>query len=103
MAFLTVLLIVGSVVRLVVLVLRPSAAAHFRHPRRRLMAIRLEQAGDIVVFVTAVMMVLFGYGHRPATELLFLWAVGLLGGFAAVLCAHALARNHRLASRPYRS
>lgn len=103
MAFLTVLLVAGSVVRLVVLVLRPAAAARFHHPRRRLMATRLEQAGDILVFVTAVSMVLFGYRHHPGGALVFLWTIALLAGFAAVLCAHALARNYRLtAGRPSR-
>lgn len=103
MAFLTVLLVAGSAVRLVVLVLRPSASAHFRHPRRRVMATRLEQAGDALVVFTALTMVVFGYGHHPAGIVVFVWTIALLAGFAAVLCAHALARNHRMVGRPYRS
>ena len=89
--------------RIAVLVLRPSAAKRFRQPRRRLLATRLEQSGDAVVLVTAVSMVLFGYGHDPAGAVIFLWTVTLLGGFALVLLAHGVARNHRVAGRPYRA
>jgi len=100
---LTMLLIAGSVVRIAVLVLRPSAAEHFRQPRRRLMATRLEQIGDAAVIVTALAMVLFGYGHHPSGAVVLVWTIALLGGFATVLGAHALARNHRVLSRADRS
>jgi hypothetical protein len=93
--FLTVLLVLGTMVRIVVLVLRPRPADRFRQTRRRVLATRLEQIGDVVVIATAVTMVLFGYGHHPPGELIVLWTVVLLAGFAAVLLAHAAARNHR--------
>ncbi len=102
-AFLTVLLVVGSLARITILVLRPSAARRFRQPNQRGFAARIERIGDAVVFITVVSMLLFGYRHHPAGELVFLWAVGLCGGFAAVLLAHALARNRRVPGRPYRS
>ena len=103
MAFLTVLLVIGSIARIIVLVLRPSAAQRFHTLRRQILATRLEQTGDAVVLVIALSMVLFGYGHHPAGALVFFWTIALLGGFVAVLAAHAIARNHRLAARPYRS
>ncbi|MDQ6696571.1 MAG: hypothetical protein M3Z46_03835 [Actinomycetota bacterium] len=98
MAFLTVLLIAGTAVRIGVLVRRPSAAEHFRQPRRRLMATRLEQGGDAVVIATALTMVVFGYGHHPSGALMVLWTVALLAGFFTVLGAHALVRRHRTVS-----
>ena len=95
MAFLTVLLILGSLARIGVLIRRPSPAAHFCQPRRRLLATRMEQAGDIVVLATVLLMLVFGYGHHPPSTLLVFWTMALLAGFSAVLFAHAAARRHR--------
>jgi hypothetical protein len=97
---LTVLLVAGSAVRLVVLVLRPTASARFRHPRRRILATRLEHLGDIVVLVTAAGLVFFGYGHHPAAVLLGVAAIALVAGFASVLLAHDIARRHRSQPAP---
>ena len=76
-AFLTVLLVIGSIARIIVLVLRPSAAERFHSRRRQILATRLEQTGDAVVLVIALSMVVFGYGHHPAGALVFLWTIAL--------------------------
>ncbi len=97
MAAVTLLLVVGSLTRITVLVLRPPAAHRFGQPQRRLLASRLEQGGDLVVLATAVWMILAGYGRHPSVGLVAIWAAALLAGFAAVLFAHAVARNDRTA------
>jgi hypothetical protein len=96
MAFLTVLLLVGSAVRLVVLVMRPSPRRRFHQPRRRLLARRLEQLGDTVVILTALWMIFFGYGHHRGIGLMLLWGVLFIAGFGTALSAHYLAGRHRL-------
>ncbi|MCU1353066.1 MAG: hypothetical protein JWM05_2275, partial [Acidimicrobiales bacterium] len=95
MGLLTVILVLGSVVRLALLFLRPSAKVRFRHSRRRLLATRVEQGGDVLLLVTAAGMVLFGYRNHPSAVLVGLWLLSLLAGIAMVALAHDVARRHR--------
>ncbi|MCU1350840.1 MAG: hypothetical protein JWM05_49, partial [Acidimicrobiales bacterium] len=92
---LTVVLIAGTGVRLSLLFLRPTAKERFRQPRRRLLAPRAEQGGDVLLLFTAACMVLFGYGHKPSALLVTFWLLCLLGGLALVRVAHEVARRYR--------
>lgn len=95
MALLTVVLVLGSLLRLLVLLQRPTAAERFRQVRRRLLATRVEQAGDLLALATAIWMIFFGYGRRPGSGLLALWGFLLVISFGCVLLAHAAARRYR--------
>ncbi|MCU1453773.1 MAG: hypothetical protein JWN46_1919, partial [Acidimicrobiales bacterium] len=95
MGLLTVVLILGSVVRVGLLFLRPAAKERFHHPRRRLLATRIEQGGDILLLFTAACMVVFGYGRGSGGAAVPFWLVCLVGGLAMVAFAHDVARRHR--------
>lgn len=94
MAFLTVLLVLGSLVRILLLVLRPRASHRFGQVRRRLLATRFEQCGDLMVLVSVISMLFLGYGRHPGIGLIALWTLALLVGFGCVLFAHAVARRY---------
>jgi hypothetical protein len=90
-----VLLILGSGVRVALLFLRPSAKSRFHTIRRRLLATRAEQGGDVLALFTAACMVLFGYHQHPGALVEAFWFLCLVAGFGLVIFAHDIARRYR--------
>lgn len=88
---LTILFVLGAVLRVALGYLRPPAKKRFHNPERGRLAARIERGGDIVVAVTILTMLVFGYTGDPSAVVKLIWLICLLGGFAAYALAHYIA------------